>query len=118
MAQLRRDFTKFNERETKILVIGPEEKTAFEDYWYENDLPFVGLPDPEHRVANLYGQEVKLLQMGRMPAQILVDKSGRIRYHHYGSSMMDIPDNHKLLSILDKLNQEVDHASRENLAYD
>ena len=113
MAQLRRDFTKFNERETEILVIGSEDRSAFKEYWDENDLPFIGLPDPDHRVANLYGQEVKLLQMGRMPAQIVIDKSGRIRYRHYGSSMMDIPDNQKLLSFLEKLNQEVELDSRE-----
>jgi peroxiredoxin len=113
MAQLRRDYKKFTERETEILVIGPENKPAFEDYWDENDLPFIGLPDPDHRVSNLYGQQVKLLQMGLMPALIVIDKSGRIRYRHYGSSMMDIPDNRKILALLDKLNQEVEFDTRE-----
>jgi peroxiredoxin len=97
------------------LVIGPEDKAAFEDYWNENDLPFIGLPDPDHKVAKIYGQEVKLLQMGRMPALIVIDKSGRIRYRHYGSSMADIPENKKILTLLDELNQEVEFDSRKIL---
>ena len=66
-------------------------------------LPFVGLPDPKHSVANLYGQEVKLLKLGRMPAQIIIDKQGQIRFAHYGNGMQDIPDNNELLSLLETL---------------
>jgi peroxiredoxin len=113
MAQLRRDYQKFIERETEILVVGPDVQAAFKDYWEKHDLPFIGLPDPDHRIANLYGQQVKLLQMGRMPAQVLIDKSGIIRYHHLGNSMADIIDNRKILSLLDELNQEVEFDSRE-----
>ena len=113
MAQLRQDYKKFFERETEILVVGPEDKAAFEDYWNKHDLPFVGLPDPDHRIANIYGQQVKLLQMGRMPAQVLIDKSGRIRYRHLGNSMADITNNRQILALLDELNQEVEFDSRE-----
>ena len=113
MAQLRQDYKKFFERETEILVVGPEDKAAFEDYWNKHDLPFVGLPDPDHRIANIYGQQVKLLQMGRMPAQVLIDKSGRIRYRHFGNSMADITNNRQILALLDELNQEVEFDSRE-----
>jgi peroxiredoxin Q/BCP len=31
-------------------------------------LPFIGLPDPGHRVLKLYGQEMKLFKLGRLPA--------------------------------------------------
>ena len=108
MAQLRRDTNKFTERDTEILVVGPDDTKAFSDYWDKHDLPFVGLPDPDHRVANIYGQQVKLLQMGRMPAQVLIDKSGRIRYRHLGNSMADITDNRQILALLDELNQELE----------
>jgi peroxiredoxin len=113
MAQLRRDYQKFVDRETEILVIGPDGKAAFIDYWNKHDLPFTGLPDPDHRVSNLYGQQVKILQMGRMPAQVLIDKSGQIRYRHLGDSMADITDNRKMLALLDKLNQENEIDSRK-----
>lgn len=106
MAQLRRDYNKFTERDTEILVVGPDDTKAFSDYWDKHDLPFIGLPDPDHRVANIYGQQVKLLQMGRMPAQVLIDKSGRIRYRHLGNSMADITDNRKIFVLLEALNQK------------
>jgi peroxiredoxin Q/BCP len=116
MAQLRRDYQKFIDRETEILVIGPDGKAAFIDYWNKHDLPFIGLPDPDHLVANIYGQQVKILQLGRMPAQVLIDKSGHIRYRHLGNSMADITDNRKILSLLDELEQEMEHDSREIFA--
>ncbi|MCP4425115.1 MAG: redoxin domain-containing protein [Chloroflexi bacterium] len=98
MAQLRRDYDQFVENETEIIVVGPEEASAFRDYWNENNLPFIGLPDPKHSVLKLYGQEVKLFKLGRMPAQVVVDKEGIARYAHYGKSMRDIPSNHEILA--------------------
>ena len=42
-----------------------------------------GLPDPKHSVLKRYGQEIKLFKLGRMPAQVIVDKQGQARYAHY-----------------------------------
>ena len=64
----------------------------------------IGLPDPHASVLKLYGQEVNLFKMGRMPAQVIVDKAGMARIVHYGHSMSDIPENAEVLSILDELN--------------
>jgi len=69
-------------------------------------MPFPGIPDPEHKIAGLYGQKVKFLKLGRMPALVIIDKRGRIRYGHYGESMSDIPTDDQLLSLLDELNKE------------
>jgi peroxiredoxin Q/BCP len=106
MAQLRHDYLEFMAREAEVVVVGPEEKEAFARYWQKEALPYVGLPDPEHRVADLYGQQVKLLKLGRMPALIVIDKAGQIRYRHYGDSMRDIPANDEILALLDQLNQD------------
>ena len=76
MAQLRQEYDRFVENETEIVVVGPDNAEAFRDYWAENDLPFIGLPDPDHSVLKLYGQEIKLFKFGRMPAQVVVDKDG------------------------------------------
>ena len=108
MAQLRQDYARFEERDTEIIVIGPEPQAAFADFWEGHEMPFVGIPDPGHAVPKLYGQEVKLLKMGRLPAQVIVDKSGRVRYTHYGRSMSDIPSNDDVLAVLDQLNQETE----------
>ena len=76
MAQLRRDYSKFVEAGTLVVVVGPESPGAFASYWRKNDLRFIGLPDPTHSVLKLYGQEIKLFKFGRMPAQVLVDRRG------------------------------------------
>ncbi len=104
MAQLRQDYQKFRERDSEVLVVGPEDNGAFRKYWEENQLPFPGLPDPDHQVLKMYGQQIKLFKLGRMPAQVIVDKSGMVRYAHYGHSMKDIPENADILSILDEIN--------------
>jgi peroxiredoxin Q/BCP len=69
-------------------------------------MPFVGIPDPKHVAPKLYGQEVRPFKLGRLPAQVIVDKAGYVRYVHYGKSMSDIPPNEELLARLDELNQE------------
>ena len=105
MAQLRQDYSEFESRNTRIIVVGPEEAGAFTKYFTENNLPFIGLPDPRVTVLKLFGQEVNLFKLGRMPAQVIVDKTGIARYAHYGHSMTDIPENNELLELLDTLNQ-------------
>jgi peroxiredoxin Q/BCP len=100
MAQLRRDYDSFVKLNTEILVAGPEKPETFRDYWKKHDLPFVGLPDPEHRVLKLYGQEVKLFKLGRLPAQMLIDHAGKVRFVHYGHSMADIPPNGEILDLI------------------
>ena len=106
MAQLRQDFELFVEQDAEILVVGPEEKGSFRDYWERHDLPFTGLPDPTHSVLKLYGQEINLFKLGRMPAMVIVDKKGVVRFAHYGHSMSDIPDNRQVLQTLANLNLE------------
>jgi len=104
MAQLRRDYGQFVQRKAEIVVVGPEDAAAFADYWEKEKLPFVGLPDPKNSVLRLYGQEIRLFKLGRMPAQVVVDKAGQARFVHYGHSMSDIPPNEEILSLLDALN--------------
>ena len=106
MAQLRHDFVEFEKRDTVILVIGPENAAAFTRYFNANDLPFIGLPDPEHTVLKLYGQEINLFKFGRMPAQVLVDRAGMARFVHYGHDMTDIPVNSEMLALIDGINCE------------
>lgn len=106
MAQLRQDYHAFEKRNTKVIVVGPENSAAFEKYFKNNELPFIGIPDPKSSVLKLYGQEVNLFKLGRMPAQVIVDKKGTARFVHYGHSMADIPENSELFGLLDELNSE------------
>ena len=103
MAQLRQDHQEYVKRETQVIVVGPEDADSFSTYWVKNELPFIGLPDPKASILRLYGQEVNLFKLGRMPAQVIIDKEGIARYVHYGHDMTDIPDNAELLELLDDL---------------
>ncbi len=105
MVQLRQDYDKFVEQGTEIIVVGPENTGAFKSYWADNQLPFIGLPDPSHSVLKRYGQKVNLFKLGRMPAQVVIDKQGIVRFAHYGHSMNDIPLNVEILDLLLQINQ-------------
>ncbi len=78
--------------------------TSFQNYWAKENIPFIGLPDPNHSISKLYRQEVNLIKLGRLPLNCVVDISGRIRFVHYGASMKDIPDSEKFLDVIDQLN--------------
>ena len=106
MAQLRQEYPEFIERDTEIIAIGPEGPQEFADWWRDHDMPFVGIADPKHVIAKMYGQQVKLLKLGRMPASLLIDKAGKIRFKHFGASMSDIPDSRQILLLIDELNKE------------
>ena len=103
MAQLRRDHEEFVARDTVVVIVGPESEQKFQSYFREHELPFVGLPDPKHEVLRQYGQEIKIFKLGRMPAQVLIDKQGIARFVHYGHDMTDIPETAEMLALLDEL---------------
>lgn len=106
MAQLRRDYDKFVTQNTEVIIFGPENKNAFARFWQMSNMPYIGVPDPDRTVLNLYGQEVNLFKFGRMPAHVVIDKQGKVRFAHYGSSMADIPSNDEILKLLKSINAE------------
>ena len=90
--------------------MGPDSSSAFKSYWDKNQVPFPGLSDSNHEVSDLYGQQVKLLKFGRMPALMIVDKKGRIRFAHYADNMRDYPELQEMYDVLDEL-----HAAEPSL---
>ena len=112
MAQLRQDYDKFIAQDTQVIVVGPEGADAFSMYWKQNNLPFVGLPDPSHTVLKRYGQEVSLFKFGRQPAQVTIDKNGQVRFVYYGHDPSDIPSNVEILELLQALNAELVNVSK------
>ena len=108
MMQLHQDQAQFQEAGAEILVVGPEDKEAFQRFWQDHGYIFIGLPDPEHSVADLYGQQVKWIKLGRMPALVVIDKQGNVRYLHYGNSMSDIPKNSLILDMVHEIEQSED----------
>jgi peroxiredoxin len=106
MAQLRQDYPEFVKRGAKVVIIGPEKRDAFVKYWQAEAIPYIGLPDSLHDVAKAYHQEVNLFKLGRMPALMLIDRQGYIRYEHRGESMADIVPDEALLVMIDALDSE------------
>ena len=84
--------------------MGPDGPAAFALYWRAQRIPFVGLPDPDHKVALRYRQEVNVFKLGRMPLLLVLDGEGLIRFIHFAASMSDIPENRALLRAIDELN--------------
>jgi peroxiredoxin Q/BCP len=106
MAQLRLDHQQFLDRGAVIIAVGPETAEDFKSFWESRAMPFSGIPDPKHVIANMYGQQVDIFKLGRMPAMFIIDKAGKIRYRHYGKSMSNIPPDADILGLLDNLNKE------------
>ncbi len=95
---MRSEYPSFVERGAEILNLGPDTPAKFREYWAEHDMPFPGLSDPEHIVAKQYQQPFRLLKLGRMPMQLVIDLEGVIRFRKDGQSMRDIPEGHELLA--------------------
>lgn len=106
MAQLRHDYQEFVNRNTEVIIIGPNNVEAFKRNWKMEEMPMIGLADPGSKVADLYQQEVNLLKLGRMPAMLIIDTQGLVRFIHYSKSMRDIPDNVTVIKILDEINKK------------
>jgi len=106
MAQLRQDYSQFVARDIEVVVVGPEDSKGFAAYWQKASLPFIGLSEPKASVLKLYGQEVNLFKLGRIPAQVLIDKASVARFVHYGHSMSDIPSNQEILAMADEINKK------------
>ena len=97
---MRKDYQAFTDIGAQIVVITQHEADKMREYWKKEKLPFVGIADPEEVIANIYHQQWKLIKLGRMPAQFVVNCAGMIVFAHYGSSMSDIPANKKMLKII------------------
>ncbi|MBL9027927.1 MAG: redoxin domain-containing protein [Myxococcales bacterium] len=100
---MREQYPMFRELGCEVLNLGPDSAKKFQSFWAEQAMPFPGLADPDHRVAKLYDQQVRLLKLGRMPLQLLVSRDGVVRYRHDSNSMSDIPPVAEVLEVVRKL---------------
>ncbi len=102
---MRDDFGKFNEAGIQIVVVAKDSVKKVASYFQENNLPYIGIPDPKGNLAKNYQQQWKIAKLGLMPAMFLIDTKGAISYLHYSSSMSDIPENKTVLEQAGKLSQ-------------
>lgn len=97
---MREDYESIGKAGASVIAIGPDSQDSFRSYFEENQIPFVGLSDPEENVLKSLGQEKNLLKFGRLPAFLLVDNEMTIRYIHYGEKTSDIIDGDTLLALI------------------
>jgi peroxiredoxin len=100
---MKQDIKKFTDRKAQITVIAPHEAEKVKTYWEKENLPFIGIPDPDGILGKLYGQEWNLIKLGRMPALFIIDQKGSIAFAQYAKNMADIPENRELFKILERL---------------
>ncbi len=100
---MKEDIRQFTDRKTQIVVIAPHDKAKVRNYWEKENLPFIGIPDPDGTLGKLYGQEWNLIKLGRMPALFIIDRKGSIVFSQYARSMADIPENKDLFRILERI---------------
>jgi len=103
LTELARRYDEFRRRNTEIIAVGADSAPAFERFWIAADIPFIGVPDTDRTVLRRYGQQVRLMRLGRLPAVVLVDREGIVRWVHYGGSMMDVPPTDEILRVLDEM---------------
>jgi len=58
--------------------------------------------DRKHEVVRMLHQEVKIFKLGRLPAVLIVDVEGTIKWTYYGSDFRDIPTNKEIFEALEK----------------
>ena len=104
MARFRDAYAGFIDRGVELLAIGPDAPEPFRRYWEREHMPFIGLSDPDHRVAKMYRQEINLFKFGRMPMNCIIDTEGYIRYIHYSANRLDYPDTEIFFNVIDELN--------------
>jgi peroxiredoxin Q/BCP len=98
---MKEDFKEFTSRNASIVVIAPHYREKVEEYWKEENLPMIGIPDEDGKIADLFSQEWKLIKLGLMPALLVIDRNGSVAYARYGTGMSDIPANSEVLKVLD-----------------
>jgi peroxiredoxin len=100
---MKKDIKQFTDRKAQIVVIAPHGTDKTKSYWGKENLPYIGVPDPDGTLGRLYGQEWNLIKLGRMPALFIIDQKGSIAFAQYAKNMADIPENSELFQILEKL---------------
>jgi len=91
MAQLRHDFERFEELETRVVVIVPNGPKMITRHIDRCDPPYTILSDKGSRVAASYGQTIGRLRLGA-PALFVVNREGVIVYAYYATSLTEEPD--------------------------
>ena len=93
---MRDSYGEFERAGVTVVAVSQDDAEDVNEYWQENRIPFVCIPDPDGKLKGLYHQQSKL---GPLPALFVIDREGVIRLAHYGDGMADIPAAAALLEV-------------------
>ena len=96
---MRDNYARFASSGATVIAVAQDDAEDVNEYWKEESIPFLCLPDPDSVLKNLFHQESK---MGPLPAVFIIDTKGTIQFAHYGTGMKDIPTVEDLLSRIPK----------------
>jgi peroxiredoxin len=85
---MRDNHSQFKEAGVTVVVVAKDSLKNVKEYWADESLPYIGVPDPDGRIGDLYHQKSKF---GLMPAVFVIGREGGLKMAHYGTSMKDIP---------------------------
>ncbi len=80
-----------------MVAVAKDDLNKVKEYWAEEKIPYLGVPDPSGKIGDLYHQKSKF---GLMPAVFVIDRKGVLKMAHYGTGMKDIPTVETLLMTL------------------
>ncbi len=107
---MRDEHPRFEAAGARVAVVVRERPDRLRGHWAGLRLPFVCVPDPDGHVSAAWGQQWKLLKLGRLPAQFVVDGAGRVALAHYARDMSDIVGNDRVLDVVHGLTRLADAA--------
>jgi len=129
IAELKREFPRFRERSLSLLVVLQSTPENITPMVSQKDMPFEIGCDPQERLFTLYGVKpgstldyitpttivraatavAKGFRHGtyegnekQLPATFIIDRSGKVRYAHYGKNVADVPKTGRLLDEIDR----------------
>jgi peroxiredoxin Q/BCP len=97
------NIERFQDFNTKLYAILPDNAESAKNFEASFAKKFPIYYDPKKKVNKMLKQEVKPFKLGRMPALIIIDKNGIIKYAYYSDSMDDIPSNDAIFEVLNNL---------------
>ena len=103
--KLGNEYEKFKELNAVIYAILPDNLENAQNFESELATEYTIYYDDKKKVNKMLKQEIKPLKLGRMPALLIVDKQGIIRYAYYSDSMSDIPENEDLFKLIKNLSK-------------
>jgi peroxiredoxin len=105
MAQLRRDYDKFQALNTEIIVMVPNGPFMIKRYLKQNPTPHLILTDKGLKVARQYFQVKQFFAIGT-PTVFVVDQNLKILYAYYAKSALEEPANDEPLAVLKYLSKQ------------